>query len=62
MLKRNGHLFSEIREYTLDQMLFFYADAILARFDYMNDVRMAVWADGKVLDKYIAKIAEGRHG
>lgn len=59
MLKRNGHLFSEIREYTLEQMIFFYADAIMARIDYMNDVRTAVWADGKAMDKYIAKIVEG---
>ncbi|WP_186451194.1 hypothetical protein [Sporomusa sp. KB1] len=46
-------------EYTLDQMLFFYADAVMARIDYMYDVRAAVWADGKDLDKYITKIVEG---
>jgi hypothetical protein len=40
-------------------MIFFYADAVMARIDYMNDVRTAVWADGKTMDKYIAKIAEG---
>ncbi|SDN23189.1 hypothetical protein SAMN04488502_11527 [Dendrosporobacter quercicolus] len=40
-------------------MIFFYADAIMARIDYMYDVRAAVWADGKDLDKYITAIAEG---
>lgn len=40
-------------------MIFFYADAIMARIDYIHDVRAAVWADGKALDKYVAAIAEG---
>ncbi|HML33856.1 hypothetical protein [Sporomusa sphaeroides] len=46
-------------EYTLDQMLFFYADAVMTRIDYMHDVRAAVWADGNALDQYIKKLAEG---
>jgi hypothetical protein len=58
-LKREGHLFSEICEYTLDQMLFFYADAVEARIDYMLDVRTAVWTDKDGIDKYIARIVEG---
>ena len=52
-------MFSEIREYTIDQMIFFYADAVMARIDYMQDVRMAVWSEGDKLDKYITGIAEG---
>jgi len=46
-------------EYTLDQMLFFYTDAVQARIDYMFDVRTAVWADEKGIDKYITGIVEG---
>jgi len=46
-------------DYTLDQMLFFYADAIQARIDYMFDVRAAVWTDEKGIEKYIDKIVEG---
>lgn len=57
-MKREGHLWSEIREYTLDQMLFFYADAMQARIDYMQDVRVAVWSDIKDLKTYIAGIVE----
>jgi hypothetical protein len=46
-------------DYTLDQMLFFYADAVQARVDYMLDVRTAVWTDKDGIDKYIARIVEG---
>ncbi|WP_165865875.1 hypothetical protein [Lucifera butyrica] len=45
--------------YTLDQMLFFYTDAVLSRIDYMQDVRVAVWGDEKGLEKYMTRIVEG---
>jgi hypothetical protein len=41
---------------TIDQLLFYYADAIQARLDYMLDVRAAVWGDQDGFGKYIGRI------
>ncbi|HMM22684.1 MAG TPA: hypothetical protein PKA10_18350 [Selenomonadales bacterium] len=57
-LSRAGHTFSEIKTYTLAQMLLFYGVALRQRIDYMQDVRSAIWADGKELGKYIDEITK----
>lgn len=44
---------------TIDQMFFYYADALQSRVDYMLDVRTAVWSSSDELKKHIAGIAEG---
>jgi hypothetical protein len=37
--------------------MLFYSKALQARMDYMIDVRNAVWAEGKDLEKYINDLA-----
>ena len=39
-------------------MLMFYNAALKARTDYIFDIRMAVWSEGKELEKYIKGIIE----
>ena len=56
MLQQAGHAFSEIKTYTLDQMILFYGTALQQRINYMQDVRTTVWADGDDLKKYIIEI------
>ena len=55
---RAGHAFSEIKSYTIDQMMLFYSSALQQRINYMADVRCAVWADSTELDKYTDSIIE----
>lgn len=42
---------------TLEQIVEYYPMAIRARLDYMFDVRMSVWSEGKEFDKYCNDIA-----
>lgn len=57
-LKAGGHSFEEIKGYTIPQMMLFYIDALRRRLEYMVDVRTAVWADGKELDKHFREITK----
>lgn len=41
---------------TIEQVSELYPRVITSRLEYMNDVRMGVWAEGKELDSYYKTI------
>lgn len=54
VLIANGHSFSDVKKYTVDQMLLFYSHIIREKIEYIRDTRIAVWGSEKDLDQYVS--------
>lgn len=54
-----GHRFEDVKEYTIEQIMLFYAAQIKSRLDYMTDIRLAVWGGKEEIGKHIEMISKG---